>query len=157
MGNLKNTVIKQMKDIQLKKQANLLKIAQDGPVIETKITYQLFSMLDDNLLKELSEFKEDIEAIDFDIDETQSYIKWTISADIKGDMIEIQPIIKEIKIIGDIVAETVSDDKELRKENVEIPININEIKIDFYMDNGIITIQSIEVYKGELTVTFWDK
>ena len=46
---------------------------------------------------------------------------------------------------------------ELRKENVEIPININEIKIDFYMDNGIITIQSIEVYKGELTVTFWDK
>ena len=51
MGNLKNTVVQQMQNTQVKKKANLLKMAQDGPVIETKITYQLFSMWDDNLLK----------------------------------------------------------------------------------------------------------
>ena len=156
MGNLKNTVVKQMKNVQLKKQANLLKVAQDRPVIETKLTRKLVSV-DDGVLKSLSGFTNDIETIDFDIDENQSYIKWTISADITGDRIIINPIVTDAKIVGDIVAYTVSDDKELRKENVEIPVDFEKVAVDFYMENNVIAIHSVEMTEHFLSVTFWDK
>jgi len=156
MGNLKNTVVMQMQDNKLKKQANLLKVAQDGPVIETKLTEKNFSV-DDEVLKELSGFIEDIETIDFDIDENQSYIRWTVSADVKGDRVIINPIVVEGKIIGNVVAYTVGADKELKKENVEIPIDFERVAVDFYMENNVIVIRSVEMTKGFLSVTFWDK
>lgn len=156
MGNLKNTVVMQMQDNKLKKQANLLKVAQDGPVIETKLTKKNFSV-DDEVLKELSGFVEDIETIDFDIDENQSYIRWTVSADVKGDRVIINPIVVEGKIIGNVVAYTVGADKELKKENVEIPIDFERVAVDFYMENNVIVIRSVEMTKGFLSVTFWDK
>lgn len=156
MGNLKDTVVKQMTDIQLKKQANLLKVAQNGPIIETKLTRRNFSV-DGEVLKELSGFKENIETIDFDIDENQSYLRWTVSADVKGDMVVVNPIVVEGKIIGNVVAYAVGEDKELRKDNVEIPIDFERVGVDFYMENNIIAIMSVEMTKDFLSVTFWDK
>ena len=156
MGDLKSAVVQQMHEKEVKKQANLLKVAEDGPIVETKLTRKLFSV-DDSVLKKLSGFTNDIETIDFDVDENQSYIKWTISADIKGDRIIINPIVKEAKIVGDIVAYTVSDDKELRKENVEIPVDIEKVVVDFYMEENVVVIMSVEMTESFLSVTFWDK
>lgn len=156
MGNLKSAVVQQMHDKEVKKQANLLKVATDGPIVETKLTRKLFSV-DDSVLKSLSGFTNDIETIDFDIDENQSYIKWTISADIKGDRIIINPIVTDAKIVGDIVAYTVSDDKELKKEQVEIPVDFEKVAVDFYMEENVVVVRSVEMTDGFLSVTFWDK
>lgn len=161
MSKLKNAVVQNMQNSSiLKKQAKVIKIAESGPIITTQISNRNFSMLDTELLDKLA--NQVLSDIEFDVDAQQSFIEWTIDAQVKADQIEIKPIIKSVKIVGKITGDRsiVYEDENSYVEipNIELPISKENIKIDkFSMENGIIKIFDLDFYKGMLNVAFWDQ
>lgn len=161
MSKLKKAVIQNMQNSSiLKKQAKVIKIAESGPIITTQISNRNFSMLDTELLDKLA--NQVLSDIEFDVDAQQSFIEWTIDAQVKVDQIEIKPIIKSVKIVGKITGDRsiVYEDENSYVEipNIELPISKENIKIDkFSMENGIIKIFNLDFYKGMLNVAFWDQ
>lgn len=161
MSKLKNAVVQNMQNSSiLKKQAKVIKIAESGPIITTQISNRNFSMLDTELLDKLA--NQVLSDIEFDVDAQQSFIEWTIDAQVKADQIEIKPIIKSVKIVGKITGDRsiVYEDENSYVEipNIELPISKENIKIDkFSMENGIIKIFDLDFDKGMLNVVFWDQ
>lgn len=152
MGNLKSAVVKQMQDKETKKQANLLKLAEEGPSIITPLNNRNFSMMDKDVMYSL--IGQEITDIEFEPYSDLSFIEWTVNVQIKDDEIEIYPIIKNIKVVGKITGWD-KNDKEVEFSNKELPVSIDMIDIDtFLIEDNKIKISIIDYYKGRLSVNF---
>lgn len=158
MGNLKNTVVK-----HIKKEATIKRKAGEE-LIYTPIKYLgIYRDDEEEMLKKLANITEPTETIDFWIDENQSYIKWTLNLMDNGiGGVILDPIVKEIKVVGTIQATVVDDRQEdgvedVQIENIELPISLDNVEIDLRVENKTIALHSIDWYNDKLEIEFWDK
>ena len=158
MANLKQAVIKHVAKEQMDKKAEATQYIY-SPIKNIGI----YIDNEKDLFKKLTNLTGDIEMIDFWIDANKSYVKWVLHLIDNGiGGIILEPIIKDIKVIGK-VSVTIKDESkeygvdERDIENVEIPIDLNNIEIDIEMKNNTLNLKGIDLYDGKTEVIFSDE
>lgn len=158
MGNLKNTVVK-----HINKEATINKKASEEYIYSPIKYLGIYRDDEDEMLKKLANITGETETVDFWIDTNQSYIKWVLHLIDNGiGGVILDPIIKEIKVVGTVQASVIDAKQEygvqdVQVENVEIPVSLDNVEVDLKVEEKTIALHSIDWYEDKLEIEFWDK
>lgn len=158
MSSLKQTVIKHAAKEQMNKKAE-----------ETQYIYSPIKNIgiyldnEKDLFKKLTNITGELDMVDFWIDANKSYVKWVLHLIDNGiGGIILEPIIKDIKVIGK-VSVTIKDESkeygvdERDIEDVEIPIDLSKVEVDIEMKNNTLSVKGVDLYDNKTEVIFSDE
>ena len=159
MSKLKQMVIKHAATT-----AQVQKQAEDGQYIYSPLkSLGIYIDNEKDLFKKLTNITGEIDMVDFWIDANKSYVKWVLKLIDNGiGGVILDPIIKEIKVIGK-VSVTIKDESkeygvdERDIEDVEIPMDLNKVKVDMEIKNNTLSISGIDWYEDKIEVKFSDE